>query len=130
MSFRIAFTFFLAGVTACSVGVDDDTVETEDSDVTFCRPAPVDQNGDGTPEGLDINCDGVLDIDFGGGGSGNQNKCTSVASTNGQTKAITCTSNGGSATCECRVNGALASTCSQPAATCSIGTPGANCCGY
>jgi len=118
---------------ACTIGDEGGGTGTGSSDFSFCQPTQIDSNGDGTPDGLDTNCDGVIDINYnaGGGQTGGTDKCSTMTSLNGQTEAMTCTSeNGGAATCECRVNGTLQQTCTEPTARCSIGVPNANCCGF
>jgi hypothetical protein len=114
--------------TACTADIDDSDPGSEDSDITYCRPKQVDTNGDGVADGLDINCDGKLDVPYEGGTTSNQ--CSTMISKNGQSQAITCTGDGSTASCECRVDGSLVKTCSQASASCSIGYPGANCCGF
>ena len=131
MKFRILVAVVLTSLGACAVG--DEGTGSEDSDVSFCRPKALDTNGDGVADGLDINCDGQIDISYGGGGSTGgttKNQCSTMISKNGQTQAISCTSDGGPATCECRVDGTLQSTCTQSTTSCSIGYPNANCCGF
>jgi hypothetical protein len=118
---------------ACTIGDEGGGTGTGSADFTFCQPQQIDSNGDGTPDGLDINCDGVIDIVYNQGGStgGNSSSCSSLSGLNGQTEAITCKADGtGGATCECRVNGSLVGTCSEPTQDCSIGAPTPDCCGF
>ena len=137
MRTRSTFLAILLGclsLTACMVGEGDGT-DTSDSDYTYCQPRQIDNNADGVADGLDINCDGVIDFAYGGGGGGSSgggahNSCSTMVSVNGVTKAISCSGDGSSATCECRVNGTLQNTCTQQTASCSIGVPNANCCGF
>jgi hypothetical protein len=135
MRFRIAVTCFLAMLAACVVGSPDEGgAEPEPELVAYCLPKAIDSSGDGVADGLDINCDGKIDISYtGGGGSGGgtqSSSCSTMSSTNGQARAISCTGNGSSATCECRVNHTLVRTCTQQTLSCSIGNPSANCCGF
>src|ERR1700733_9129186 len=45
---------------ACTIGDEGGGTGTGSADFTFCQPQQIDSNGDGTPDGLDINCDGVI----------------------------------------------------------------------
>ena len=130
MKLCIMFALVLTTLSACVVGGEG--TGTEDEDISFCRPKAIDTNSDGVADGLDINCDGKIDIPYDntGGGSTTKNQCSTMISKNGATQAITCTSDGGPASCECRVNGQLQNTCTQQTASCSIGYPNANCCGF
>jgi len=124
-----------SSLAACTIGDEGGTTDTgSDQDFTFCRPAQIDSNNDGTADGLDVNCDGVIDFAYGGGGGGGggsvSNSCSTMTNVNGNTESISCSSDGGPATCECRINGELAQTCSEPTVKCSIGVPGGNCCGF
>jgi hypothetical protein len=127
--------FVLTTLGACTIGDEGGTTGTGSDDFTYCRPQQIDSNHDGVADGLDVNCDGVIDFSYGGGGGGGggggQNQCSTMTNNNGDTEAIKCTSsNGGQATCECRVNGQLEQTCTEPTTRCSIGVPNGNCCGF
>jgi hypothetical protein len=133
----LSLVFVLSSIATFGACTTDDSgsgTGSGDSDFSFCQPTPIDDNGDGIADGLDLNCDGVIDIRYGGGGGGgggsSNQQCTTMTSVNGVTESIHCTSSGGAATCECRVNGTLEQTCSEPTTTCSIGVPNGNCCGF
>jgi hypothetical protein len=123
--------------TGCMTGEDP---EPEDPEAAFCIPRAIDSNGDSTPDGMDNNCDGVVDVPFGGGtgtgggGTGGgqtttQSNCRKQTYENNQLLDIKCTStNGGAATCECRINSQLVQTCT--ASTSPACAPDANCCGF
>jgi len=103
--------------------------------VAFCANPLVDVDGDGQPDGLDWNCDGVIDVWFnkgggggGGGGSSSGGSCQSSQSVNGVSHEVDCTNNNGTYSCSCKTNGTEVSTCSTTSSSaCSM--PG-NCCGY
>jgi hypothetical protein len=123
-----AASFQLAG---CMTGEDP---QPDDPEASWCIPRVVDANHDGTPDGMDNNCDGVVDAPFGGGGgtgggsTQTQSNCRKQSYDNGQILDIKCTSTGGASTCECRINSQLVQSCSAPAANACA--TGANCCGF
>ena len=102
----------------------------------ICDDPLIDTDGDGIPDGLDLDCDGVIDIPFGGGGGGSgsgggTSQCISIVDDGTTKHEISCTSDGGPATCECKVDDQVTSTCTdQSGATCSIGGGATNCCGF
>lgn len=93
-------------------------------------PGQVDPGGDddGDGDGGTGDSDGTNDGD--GGGSSGQNVCDITQVSNGTERNLSCTStNGGPATCECRVDGQLVKTCTTDSdSACSM--PGGNCCGF
>lgn len=125
-------TLLVSTLAACTIGDEGGSTGTGSDDFTFCRPQQIDTDHDGVADGLDVNCDGVIDFTYGGGGGGGgTNQCSTMTNVNGDTEAIKCTStNGGQATCECRVNGQLEQTCTEATVRCSIGVPNGNCCGF
>lgn len=97
-----------------------------------CTHPMVDANHDGTPEGLDLDCDGDIDIELGGGGTTTgQSKCVAIVAINNTKKEVACTStNGGPATCQCKLNDQLVKTCTTSnTSACSIGGS-TGCCGF
>jgi hypothetical protein len=101
-------------------------------------PQSIDVDGDGTPDGLDTNCDGTIDVPYntgssggGGGSTGGQSQCDSDIAVNGVEHEIICTTtDGGPAQCQCKVEGQLVSTCttSSPSACSQPGN--GTCCGF
>jgi len=102
----------------------------------ICDDPLVDEDADGLPEGLDLDCDGVIDIPFdlggGSGGGGGGGLCISTVDDGTTKQSISCTGDGtGPATCECKVDDQVTSTCTdQSGASCSIGGGATNCCGF
>lgn len=123
-----AASFQLAG---CMTGEDPTP---EDPEAAWCIPRALDSNHDGSVDGMDTNCDGVVDAPFGGGGGGGggtsttQSNCRKQTYDSGQFLDIKCTSTGGTSSCECRINSQLVQTCSAPAANACA--PDTNCCGF
>jgi len=102
--------------------------------VAFCANPLVDADGDGRADGLDWNCDGVIDVYFGGGGGGGGGSSTSTCDTsssiNGETHEVKCTTDAsGTHNCDCIVNGTTVSTCSTTSnSACSL--PVGTCCTF
>lgn len=98
-----------------------------------CDDPLVDVDGDGIPDGLDLDCDGNIDISFGDddGGTSGSSTCVAIVSDGTTKREIRCTSdNGGSSTCECKVNDQLVTTCTTDSdSACSLPGNG-NCCGF
>lgn len=140
------FLLLSLSLAACTVGSDapppspTKTPQVIYVDQPVCADPIVDSNGDGIPDGLDLDCDGTVDITFGGytggggsgttgGGSSNNSSCQTQVSINGNSHAVDCTTSDGTDwSCTCHSNGTT-STCSTTSNDpCSI--PGGNCCGF
>jgi hypothetical protein len=128
------FSMFLfapfVGLVLSACAVDSDEPDPVTGEALACQVPLIDEDGDGTPDGVDFDCDGVIDIAF-EGGDGGTNECSTTVIINDTKKEIACASeNGGLATCECRLNDELVDICTIDGSGCSIGVPGANCCGF
>ncbi|HTL35277.1 MAG TPA: S8 family serine peptidase [Kofleriaceae bacterium] len=150
---RVRSALAMAGCSAlfvaCMVGEDTEpTVTTTAWVQPPCANPIVDANHDGVPDGLDLDCDGTVDIDLtggtgtgtgsgsgggGGSGSGGSGGSSSVTQCNASINdySISCTRiDNNPAQCKCKIDDQLVSTCTTTSTNaCSFPGPD-NCCGF
>jgi hypothetical protein len=110
-------------LAACVVG--DDPPPDNDRQGHACTDPLVDEDQDGDWDGVDYNCDGVIDVRIPSTTTttSSHNSCSVSISLNGQKRQVVCEDG----TCTCRRNDVLEKTCTDNGHSCSI--PG-SCCGY